>query len=406
MSKKIDAGEEFVPVVDTRARTEDVTDTLIESFDEFKLRRELLRGIHELGFLRPTPVQEKAIPQALLGDDLVVRAKNGTGKTASFLIPILNSIDTSKNTVQALVLLPSRELSLQTAEVAKNLGKYLKKLEVVSCVGGMRVRDDILRFNRPVHIVVGTTGRILDLIARKVFSCEEISTFVLDEADKLVDDTFVYNVEEIMSFLPRDSQKLLLSATFPQSVQGFTSKFVPDSKFINLMDELTLKGVTQYYVFLEERDKIKCLNSLFRKLQVNQCIIFCNSAKRVELLARKIVEMSYSCYYIHSRMDQEDRNKIFQQFKEGSCRFLVCTDLFTRGIDVESVNVVINFDFPTTAETYLHRIGRSGRGGHLGLAMNLLTEKDRFSFGKIEHALGTTIEAIPQKIDRELYVSV
>eukprot|EP00055_Hartaetosiga_balthica_P011130 m.49712 g.49712 ORF g.49712 m.49712 type:complete len:409 (-) comp7464_c3_seq1:176-1402(-) len=400
------ATEETTDVVqrDLRVRTEDVTDTLLENFEEFNLNRLLLKGIHEKMFFKPTPVQEKTIPQALLGTNLIVRAKNGTGKTASFLIPILNSINTKKNAVQAVVLLPSRELSLQTAQVAMELGKYLD-VQVVSCVGGMNVRDNILRFNRPVHIVVGTVGRVLDLISRKVIRCDHVTTLVMDEADKLVDRTFIINLEEIISYMPPERQTMLLSATFPHSVKEFTDKYVPNAKFINLMEELTLKGVTQYYVFLEEKSKVKCLNTLMKKLQVIQSIIFCNSSKRVELLAKRIIKMGFSCYYIHSNMDQSDRNKIFEQFREGKCRHLVCTDLFTRGIDVEAVNVVINFDFPSSPETYLHRIGRSGRGGHLGLAVNLVTERDRVAFTMIERALQTTIESIPQVIDRSLYVS-
>lgn len=173
---------------------------------------------------------------------------------------------------------------------------------------------------------------------------------------------------------------------------------------INLMDELTLKGITQYYAFVEEKQKVHCLNTLFSKLQINQSIIFCNSTNRVELLAKKITELGYSCYYSHARMLQQNRNKVFHDFRAGACRNLVCSDLLTRGIDIQAVNVVINFDFPKNAETYLHRIGRSGRFGHLGLAINLINWDDRFNLYKIEQELGTEIQAIPAEIDRSLYV--
>ena len=173
---------------------------------------------------------------------------------------------------------------------------------------------------------------------------------------------------------------------------------------INLMDELTLRGITQYYAFVEEKQKVHCLNTLFSKLQINQSIIFCNSTNRVELLAKKITELGYSCFYSHARMLQHNRNRVFHDFRNGVCRNLVCSDLLTRGIDIQAVNVVINFDFPKNAETYLHRIGRSGRFGHLGLAINLINWDDRYNLYKIEQELGTEIRPIPQAIDKKLYV--
>lgn len=173
---------------------------------------------------------------------------------------------------------------------------------------------------------------------------------------------------------------------------------------INLMDELTLRGITQYYAFVEERQKVHCLNTLFSKLQINQSIIFCNSTNRVELLAKKITELGYSCFYSHARMLQHNRNRVFHDFRNGVCRNLVCSDLLTRGIDIQAVNVVINFDFPKNAETYLHRIGRSGRFGHLGLAINLINWDDRYNLYKIEQELGTEIQPIPPSIDKKLYV--
>jgi ATP-dependent RNA helicase DDX6/DHH1 len=173
---------------------------------------------------------------------------------------------------------------------------------------------------------------------------------------------------------------------------------------INLMDELTLRGITQYYAFVEEKQKVHCLNTLFNKLQINQSIIFCNSTNRVELLAKKITELGYSCFYSHARMMQANRNRVFHDFRNGVCRNLVCSDLLTRGIDIQAVNVVINFDFPKNAETYLHRIGRSGRFGHLGLAINLINWDDRYNLYRIEQELGTEIHAIPQTIEKKLYV--
>jgi ATP-dependent RNA helicase DDX6/DHH1 len=197
-------------------------------------------------------------------------------------------------------------------------------------------------------------------------------------------------VEKLLdSHVPKASarQILLLSATFPISVKDFKDKWIPDATEVNLMEELTLKGVTQYYAFVEERQKVHCLNTLFSKLEINQSIIFCNSVSRVELLAKRITQLGYSCFYIHAKMAQADRNRVFHEFRSGATRHLVSSDLFTRGIDIPTVNVVINFDMPRTSESYLHRIGRSGRFGHLGLAINMITYEDRHSLYTIEQEL-------------------
>lgn len=228
---------------------------------------------------------------------------------------------------------------------------------------------------------------------------------VLDEADKLLSMDFKRHLDVLIEMLPKNRQILLYSATFPVSVKHFKEKYLTKPYEINLMDELTLKGITQYYAFVEEKMKVHCLNTLFSKLQINQSIIFCNSVQRVELLARKITDLGYSCFYIHSRMQQAHRNRVFHDFRAGQCRNLVCSDLFTRGIDIQAVNVVINFDFPKNSETYLHRIGRSGRFGHLGVALNLITYDDRLTLYHVEQELGTEIKPIPPSIDKNLYVA-
>ena len=225
----------------------------------------------------------------------------------------------------------------------------------------------------------------------------------MDEADKLLSPEFTEVLEKLIKKTLPERQICLFSATFPVAVRDFKNKYVPDAYIINLMDELTLIGISQFYAFVEEKQKVHCLNTLFTKLEVNQSIIFCNSVNRVELLAKKITELGYSCFYIHAKMKQEDRNRVFHEFRNGATRHLVSSDLFTRGIDIQSVNCVINFDFPKNAETYLHRIGRSGRFGHLGLAINLITYEDRFNLYRIEQELGTEIQPIPPTIDRNLY---
>jgi len=350
------------------------------------------------------------------------------------------------------VLVPTRELALQTAAVLKQLGKHMG-VQVVVITGGQAIRDDILRLQAPqgVHVLVGTPGRIKDLAAKRVANLSQCRIIAVDEADKLLSPEFMVVIEDLLNNdLPRDPAKrqvLLFSATFPMSVIHFRDRYMPGAYEINLMDELTLKGVSQFYAFVEERQKIHCLHTLFTKLEINQSIIFCNSVSRVELLAKRITELGYSCFYIHAKLDQSDRNRVFHEFRNAGTRHLVSSDLFTRGIDIPTVNVVvsaaegirsvasapraerraacrkrrlltpfavrlpappppssqINFDFPRTAETYLHRIGRSGRFGHLGLAVNMITKDDVQNLYRIEQELSTEIKPIPPAIDRNLY---
>ncbi|PYH41146.1 DNA repair protein SMC6 [Aspergillus saccharolyticus JOP 1030-1] len=347
-----------VPAKDARPQTEDVTATKGLEFEDFYIKRELMMGIFEAGFEKPSPIQEETIPVALTGRDILARAKNGTGKTAAFVIPTLERINPKSTKTQALILVPTRELALQTSHVCKTLGKHLG-INVMVTTGGTGLMDDIIRLNDAVHILVGTPGRVLDLASKGVADLSECPTFVMDEADKLLSPEFTPVIEQLLSFHPKDRQVMLFSATFPLIVKSF---------------------------------------------KINQSIIFCNSTNRVELLAKKITELGYSCFYSHARMLQQHRNRVFHDFRNGVCRNLVCSDLLTRGIDIQAVNVVINFDFPKNAETYLHRIGRSGRFGHLGLAINLINWDDRFNLYKIEQELGTEIQPIPQNIDKKLYV--
>ncbi|XP_016431178.1 probable ATP-dependent RNA helicase ddx6 [Sinocyclocheilus rhinocerous] len=359
-----------LPPKDLRMRTSDVTATKGNEFEDYCLKRELLMGIFEMGWEKPSPIQVKG------------RGKYGT-----------------------LVIVPTRELALQVSQICIQVSKHMGGVKVMATTGGTNLRDDILRLDETVHVVIATPGRILDLIKKGVAKVNQVQMIVLDEADKLLSQDFVQMMEELLSYLHKQRQILLYSATFPLSVQKFMNAHLQKPYEINLMEELTLKGVTQYYAYVTERQKVHCLNTLFSRLQINQSIIFCNSSQRVELLAKKISQLGYSCFYIHAKMRQEHRNRVFHDFRNGLCRNLVCTDLFTRGIDIQAVNVVINFDFPKLGETYLHRIGRSGRFGHLGLAINLITYDDRFNLKGIEEQLGTEIKPIPSSIDKSLYVA-
>ncbi|MCI4374397.1 hypothetical protein PGIGA_G00005690 [Pangasianodon gigas] len=350
-----------LPQKDTRVKTSDVTATKGNEFEDYCLKRELLMGIFEMGWEKPSPIQEESIPIALSGRDILARAKNGTGKSGAYLIPLLERIDLKKSHIQAIVMVPTRELALQVSQICINMSRHMGGVKVMATTGGTSLKDDIMRLDETVHVVIATPGRLLDLMKKGVAKADKVHMMVMDEADKLLSQDFVILIEDIIGFLDKNRQILLYSATFPITVQKFMSKHLRKPYEINLMDELTLKGITQYYAYVTERQKVHCLNTLFSRLQINQSIIFCNSTQRVELLAKKITQLGYSCFYIHAKMMQEYRNRVFHDFRNGLCRNLVCTDLFTRGIDIQAVNVVINFDFPKNAETYLHRIGRSGK---------------------------------------------
>uniref|UniRef100_A0A3B4BIP0 RNA helicase n=1 Tax=Periophthalmus magnuspinnatus TaxID=409849 RepID=A0A3B4BIP0_9GOBI len=349
----------------------DVTATKGNEFEDYCLKRELLMGIFEMGWEKPSPIQEESIPIALSGRDILARAKNGTGKSGAYLIPLLERIDLKKDCIQAFVIVPTRELALQVSQICIQVSKHMGGVKVMATTGGTNLRDDIMRLDETVHVVIATPGRILDLIKKGVAKVNQVQMIVLDEADKLLSQDFVVMMEEILSFLPKQRQILLYSATFPLSVQKFMNSHLQKPYEINLMEELTLKGVTQYYAYVTERQKVHCLNTLFSRLQINQSIIFCNSSQRVELLAKKISQLGYSCFYIHAKMRQEHRNRVFHDFRNGLCRNLVCT----------------------------------GRFGHLGLAINLITYDDRFNLKGIEEQLGTEIKPIPGIIDKSLYVA-
>lgn len=381
--------------------TDDVKPIKNLDWSDFHLKKDLVKGIISKEFDRPSPIQEEVIPRILNKQSIIARSKNGTGKTAAFLIPILNNININLNAIQALILVPTRELALQIASVIKEITRFMH-IKCMTSTGGTNLRNDIMRLKKIVHIVVATPGRILDLSYKKIAKFHKCNYFVLDEADKLISKDFQPVILKILSFLPKDRQILLFSATYPQSVSNFIVDF-PEIQRVNMMTDLTLRGVSNFYAYLEEKQKVSCLKVLFSKLKIQQVIIFCNSALRVELLAKKVLQMNFSCYYIHARMPQQERNKVFHNFRKGQGRCLVSSDLFTRGIDVPTINVVINFDFPNTAETYLHRVGRSGRFGHLGVAINFITDKDKDNLIRIEQELGAVIEPIPENIDDTLY---
>jgi ATP-dependent RNA helicase DDX6/DHH1 len=366
------------------------------SFCDFNLKKEILWSLSEMGYKSPSPIQEESIPRILTGNDVIARAKNGTGKTAAFLIPVLQKTKEEVFKLQSLILVPTRELALQVSHISKRLSKYLTKIKTMVTTGGTLLKEDIIRMYQSIHILIGTPGRILDLLVKKIPKFLNCEILVLDEADKLLSSEFSNVIEKINGlFLNKNRQTILFSATFPLAIKDLKNKIMKNPYEINLMSELNLLTISQYYAFVPETKKVQCVNSLLKLLRINQCIIFCNSVSRVELLAKKIIQLGFSCFFIHAKMTQNDRNKVFNDFRSGKYRNLVSSDLFTRGIDVPSINLIVNFDFPKSAETYLHRVGRSGRFGKYGVAMNLITNDDKFNLLRIENELGMEIKPIP-----------
>eukprot|EP00767_Chilomastix_cuspidata_P008435 gnl/Chilomastix_cuspidata/970.p1 GENE.gnl/Chilomastix_cuspidata/970~~gnl/Chilomastix_cuspidata/970.p1 ORF type:complete len:415 (-),score=218.40 gnl/Chilomastix_cuspidata/970:184-1428(-) len=392
--------------IDDRPVTEDVVPQRLMSFNDFHLSRELYMGIRRRGYRQPSPIQEEAIPAILAGRDVLARAKNGVGKTAAFAIPLLQRIDTAQRHVQAVVVVPSRELAIQHAEEMKKLGKYMKDLiPPMPIIGGVSITEDRYRLKKGVQIVVCTPGRALDLIDRGFLDVSRATMFVLDEADKLLTGDFVERMEQIRASLPTAHQTLLFSATFQAGIAEFRDRWMRAPSVINLQrEELVLKGLRQYHCYLEENNKVRVLQNLFSTLEIRQSVIFVRSRERAEKLTELIQREDFRCVAIHGEMTQQNRLKAFHEFRVGRVRHLVSTDLITRGIDSQAVNVVINFDFPPLAKDYLHRIGRAGRFGHRGLAISFVTRGEEKLLFDIERDLDVTIEPLPTDgIPIELY---
>lgn len=303
------------------------------------------------------------------------------------------------------ILVPSHEVALQTAQAGKTLGEYLD-VQVMVVANGASLEEDTIRLSMPIRVLVGTPNRMLDLAEKNVVGLSEPAVLAIDQAYKLPSREFAHVVELMLSFLPSERQVMLFSDTFPRIVKELKDKDTSSPCDITVMDELTLRGVTQYYSYVEERQKVHRLNTLLSKLRINQCIIFCASTNRVELLAKRITNLGHSCFYLHPKMLESHRIRVFRDFRKGLCRTLVCTDLPTPGIDIQAVNVAVNFDLPKDGEAYLHRVGRPGPFGHLGLVINFVGYDDRFDLYKIEKELGTVIQPIPESIDVSLYVAV
>ncbi|XP_076098623.1 eukaryotic initiation factor 4A-I-like isoform X1 [Mytilus galloprovincialis] len=374
-------------------------DEVVDNFDDMKLREELLRGIYAYGFEKPSAIQQRAIIPCIKGRDVIAQAQSGTGKTATFSIAILQQIDIALKECQALVLAPTRELAMQIQKVVIALGDYMGA-QCHACIGGTNVREDMHKLSTGVHIVVGTPGRVYDMINRRALNPRSIKLFVLDEADEMLSRGFKDQIYDVFRFMPEDTQVILLSATMPVDVLDVTQKFMRDPiRILVKKEELTLEGIRQFYIQVEREEwKLDTLCDLYETLTITQAVIFCNTRRKVDWLTDKMLSRDFTVSAMHGDMDQKERDVIMREFRTGSSRVLITTDLLARGIDVQQVSLVINYDLPANRENYIHRIGRGGRFGRKGVAINFVTQEDIRTLKDIEQFYNTQIEEMPMDV--------
>ena len=367
----------------------------VETFDELNLKPELLRGIYGYGFEKPSAIQQKAILPITKGNDVIVHAQSGTGKTAAFAIGSLQLVDVAKDEIQCLVLSPTRELAQQTAIVYQFLGECLK-VKISLLIGGTKIGADLEKLREGPQVLVGSPGRVLDLIRRKQISLGYLQTFILDEADEMLSKGFLDNIREIISLIPTTTKILLFSATMPKEIIDMTTKFMKDpARILVKNEELTLEGIKQYYVFLKKEDKLDVLLQIYRGIEIAQAIIYCNSKRSVDFVSEELKKKGHMVSSIHGDLKQIERDNVMRDFRSGATRVLITTDLLARGIDVYQVSLVINYELPREKETYIHRIGRSGRFGRKGNAINFVTPTEKDELEAIQKFYNTTIEALP-----------
>uniref|UniRef100_A0A6C0D3X4 RNA helicase n=1 Tax=viral metagenome TaxID=1070528 RepID=A0A6C0D3X4_9ZZZZ len=370
------------------ARVEQDAIPNIQSWDDLNLKDDILRGIYGYGFENPSDVQKKAIYPIIKRHDIIAQAQSGTGKTGTFSIGTLQVIDVTQKATQAIIIAPTHELAKQISSVITNLGSYLDGLLVKTMIGGSSIQDDAVSMKaNPPHIIVGCAGRIYDMIRRNHVSTKHIKLFVLDEADEMLSQGFKEQIYNIFQYFNENIQVALFSATMPDEILALSKKFMRNPvKIIMKKEDLNLECIEQHYIALQDdRDKFSMLKNIFSIISLNQCIIYCNSVKRVIDLYNAMTDEGFSVCAIHSSMDKLERDQMFMKFRNGAFRVLISSNITARGIDVQQVSTVINFDVPSCVHTYLHRIGRSGRWGRKGLAINFITRSDRNQLRIIEN---------------------
>jgi|TARA_B110000967_G_C18869349_1_gene554496 translation initiation factor 4A len=369
------------------------------SFEDLELNDELLRGIYSYGFEKPSKIQYKSIPLIKSGKDLIAQSQSGTGKTGAFSIGILNNIDTKLKKTQYIVLTPTHELAKQIYSVIENLGA---RMDITMCkvIGKTNISESIMELKRDPQIIVATPGRLVDMISKRHIFTDNIKTLVLDEADEMLSGGFMEILYEIIKCMPKKCQICLFSATMPKEILDLTENFMnnPERLLVN-RDELTLEGIKQFYINLKQYNwKFDVLYDIYDTINITQSIIYVNSKNILNNLYDRLSRDEYPVSYIHGDMQTVEREKNLNDFKNGITRIMLSTDLLSRGIDIQQLSLVINFDLPRNKETYIHRIGRSGRYGRKGTAINFITDEDTAHMKEIEDFYNTKIEEMPQNL--------
>lgn len=365
-------------------------------FDELGLMPQILRGIKEMGFEEATPIQAKAIPVVMSGNDVIGQAQTGTGKTAAFGIPILQKTDPGLKKTQVIILSPTRELAIQVAEELRNLAKYLHGIKILPVYGGQDITKQIRSLKGGVQIIVGTPGRVMDHLRRKTIRCDYVHTMVLDEADEMLNMGFREDIETVLEYIPEERQTVLFSATMPKPILDITKKYQKDAVTIKVVKkELTVSNIEQYYYDVKRRDKVDVLTRLLDYYNPRVSIVFCNTKKMVDELARELTARGYFAEGLHGDMKQSQRDRVMANFRKGKTEILIATDVAARGIDVDDVEAVFNFDIPQDDEYYVHRIGRTGRAGRAGKAFSFVKGKEVYKLKDIMRYCKTKIYAQP-----------
>lgn len=366
---------------------EDNTDFSFNAWEDLEISEELLRGIFSYGFEKPSPIQMKAIKPIMMKRDVLAQAQSGTGKTATFSIGALSRVVIKDNFTQVLIMSPTHELTSQISDVIAGLGTSIEGLRIKTIIGGSSIDADAAEMRKsPPHIIVGTPGRVSDMLRRRYINGKKLKLMVLDEADEMLSSGFKEQVYNIFQYLNSDIQIALFSATIPNEMIPLTEKFMRNPVKISVkVEQLTLEGIKQYYVGLDDDvQKYDTLKDIYNRMSFNQCIIYCNSVRRVQDLYDAMKQDNFPVCCIHSNMDKTERNQAFRDFRKGVSRVLISSNVTARGIDIQQVSVVINFDIPRNVHTYLHRIGRSGRWGRKGTGINFVTRRDMYNLKMIE----------------------
>jgi ATP-dependent RNA helicase DeaD len=378
----------------TRKQKEGNMDTI--RFDELQLDDKILKAVKEMGFEAASPIQAKAIPAVLEGNDIVGQAQTGTGKTAAFGIPLLQKLDTKNKKPQAIVLCPTRELAIQSSDELRKLAKFMHGAKVLPIYGGQNITNQIRSLKAGVNVIVGTPGRIMDHMRRHTIKLDDLHTVVLDEADEMLNMGFREDIETILKELPKERQTLLFSATMPKAILDITKKYQTNSKHIKVTKkELTVPNIEQYYYEVRPKQKVEVLCRLLDMYAPKLSVVFCNTKRMVDDVATQLKNRGYFAEGLHGDLKQSQRDRVMKSFRNGRVDILVATDVAARGIDVDDVDAVFNYDLPQDDEFYVHRIGRTGRAGREGNAFSFVAGKETYKLRDIQRYCKTKIKARP-----------